>query len=106
MGIRFLRFCRRENRRSLASFDRKEIAHLGAIRIAQFCGGERLKIAAATAENRAILVHSLSTEIITEVFLERAGPIVLKTWLLELIAFRQIPVVDPARTGKPENYWK
>ena len=42
---------------SLASFDRKEKAHLGAINIARFCGGAA-KIAAATAENRAILVHS------------------------------------------------
>ena len=59
MGISFSPFNRRENRRSLASFDRKEIAHLGASKIARFCGGA-VKIAAATAENRAILVHSAS----------------------------------------------
>ena len=57
MGISFVRFYCRENRRSLASFDRKEIAHLGAIKTARCCGGA-VKNAAATAENRAILVHS------------------------------------------------
>ena len=57
VGISFSPFNRRENRRSLASFDHKEIAHLGAFKIARFCGGA-VKNAAATAENRAILVHS------------------------------------------------
>ena len=47
----------RENRRSLEIFFAEEIAHLGALKIARFCGGA-VKIAAATAENRAILVHS------------------------------------------------
>ena len=59
MGISFVGFYCRENRCSLASFDRKEIAHLEAIEIARCCGGA-VKIAAATAENRAILVHSSS----------------------------------------------
>ena len=57
MGIKFVPFNRRENRRSLAIFFAEEIAHLGALEIARFCGGA-VKIAAATAENRAILVHS------------------------------------------------
>ena len=57
MGIKFVPFNRRENRRSLAIFFAEEIAHLGALKIARFCGGA-VKIAAATAENRAILVHS------------------------------------------------
>ena len=57
VGIKFVPFNRRENRRSLAIFFAKEIAHLGALKIARFCGGA-VKIAAATAENRAILVHS------------------------------------------------
>ena len=57
MGIKVLLFNRRENRRSLAIFFAEEIAHLGALKIARFCGGA-VKIAAATAENRAILVHS------------------------------------------------
>ena len=56
MGISLAHFNRRENRRSLAILDRKEIAHLGAVKIARFCGGA-VKIA-ATAENHAILVHS------------------------------------------------
>ena len=58
MGIKFVPFHRRENRRSLAIFFAEEIAHLGALKIARFCGGA-VKIAAATAENRAILVHSV-----------------------------------------------
>ena len=55
--IIFTRFHRRENRGSLAIFFAEEIAHLGASkRRAIFPGA--VKIAAATAENRAILVHS------------------------------------------------
>ena len=57
MGIKFVLFNRRESRRSLAIFVAEEIAHLGALKIARFCGGA-VKIAAATAENRAILVDS------------------------------------------------
>ena len=57
VGIKFAPFSRRENRRSLAIFFAEEIAYLGALNIARFCGGA-VKIAAATAENRAILVHS------------------------------------------------
>ena len=57
MGIKFGPLNRRENRRSLAIFFAEEIAHLGALKIARFCGGA-VKIAAATAEDRAILVHS------------------------------------------------
>ena len=58
MGTKFVPFNRRENRRSLAIFFAEEIAHLGALKIARFCGGA-VKIVAATAENRAILVHSV-----------------------------------------------
>ena len=57
MGIKFVPFNRRENCRSLAIFFAEQIAHVGALKIARFCGGA-VKIAAATAENRAILVHS------------------------------------------------
>ena len=59
VGIKIFPFNRREDRRSLAIFFAEEIAHLGALKIARFCGGA-VKIAAATAENRAILVHSAS----------------------------------------------
>ena len=45
-------------------------------------------------------------KIITELILERAGPVIFKTFLLKLIAFRPIPVIFPARGAKPENYWK
>ena len=56
-GNQIFPFNRRENRRSLAIFFAEEIAHLGALKIARFCGGA-VKIAATTAENRTILVHS------------------------------------------------
>ena len=49
VGVKFVPF--------IAIFFAEEIAHLGALKIARFCGGA-VKIAAATAENRAILVHS------------------------------------------------
>ena len=49
---------------------------------------------------------AVRAEIITEIILERVGPVVFKTSLLELIAFRLIPVICPARLVKPENYWK
>ena len=53
----FTRLHRRRSRGSLAIFFAEEIAHLGASkRRAIFPGAA--KIAAATAENRAILVHS------------------------------------------------
>ena len=57
VGIKFVPFNRRENRRSLTIFFAEQIAPLGALKIARSCGGA-VKIAAATAENRAILVHS------------------------------------------------
>ena len=50
--------------------------------------------------------HTVRAEIITELILKRAGPIIFKTFLLELIAFRLIPVICHARGVKPENYWK
>ena len=41
MGINFVPVNRRESRRSLATFDRTDIAHLGVLNIARLCGGER-----------------------------------------------------------------
>ena len=55
--ISFTRFHRRKNRGSLAIFFAEEIAHLGASKSRAISPGA-VKIAAATAENRAILVHS------------------------------------------------
>ena len=49
---------------------------------------------------------SVRAEIITELIPKRAGPVIFKTFLLELIAFRPIPVICPARRVKPENDWK
>ena len=55
--IIFTRFHRRENRGSLAIFFAEEIAHLGASKSRAIFPGA-VKVATATAENRAILVHS------------------------------------------------
>ena len=55
--ITFTCFHRRKNRGSLAIFFAEEIAHLGASKSRAIFPGA-VKIAAATAENRAILVHS------------------------------------------------
>ena len=55
--IGFTRFHRRKNRGSLAIFFAEDIAHLGASKSRAISLGA-VKIAAATAENRAILVHS------------------------------------------------
>ena len=54
----------------------------------------------------ALRVITVRAEIITELMLKREGPVIFKTFLLELIAFRPIPVICPARGVKPENYWK
>ena len=51
-------------------------------------------------------LHTVRAKIITELILERAGPVIFKTFLLKLIALRLIPVISPARRAKPENYWK
>ena len=53
----FTHFIRRRNRGSLAIFFAEEIAHLGASKNRAIFWGA-VKIAAAAAENRAILVHS------------------------------------------------
>ena len=55
--IIFTRFHRRNNRGSLAILFAEEIAHLGASK-SRAIFPAAVKIAAATAENRAILVHS------------------------------------------------
>ena len=49
---------------------------------------------------------TVRAETITELILERAGPVIFKTLLLELIAFGLNPVICPARRAMPENYWK
>ena len=53
----FCPFSSQKNRGSLATFFAEEIAHLGASKSRAIFPGA-VKIAAATAENRAILVHS------------------------------------------------
>ena len=52
---------RRENRRSLAILDRKEVMHLGALRQPHNLSGSGQKIAAAKAALRAIWVQLLSS---------------------------------------------
>ena len=49
---------------------------------------------------------TVRAEITAELIPERAGPVTFKTFLLELIAVRPIPVISPARVVKPDNYWK
>ena len=58
--------------------------------------------------NHAVIFTEITVraEIITELILKRAGPVIFKTLLLELVAFGPIPVICPARGVKPENYWK
>ena len=52
------------------------------------------------------MLITVRAEISTEFILGREGPVIFKTFLLELIAFRLIPGICPARRAKPENYWK
>ena len=49
---------------------------------------------------------TVRAEIITELILERAGPVILKTFLLELIAFRLIPDFCPARREQTQQSLK
>ena len=48
---------------------------------------------------KSVIVYVIETEItvraeiVTELTLERAGPVIFKTFLLELLAFRLIPVI-------------
>ena len=48
---------------------------------------------------------AVRAETTTALILERADPIILKTFP-EIKAFRLIPVIRPARTAKPENHLK
>ena len=52
------------------------------------------------------LDNTVRAEIITELVPERLGPVIFNSFLLELITFRPIPAICPARRAKPENYWK
>ena len=51
--------------------------------------------------------HTVRTEIISEIILERASPVIFETSLLELVPFRLIPIICPARRTKPDffNYY-
>ena len=66
----FYPFSSQKNRGSLAIFFAEEIAHLAPQKVAIFPGA--VKIAAATAENRAILVHSDPTRFYTRVQQKKA----------------------------------
>ena len=50
--------------------------------------------------------NTIRAEIVTESILKRSGPIIFETFLLELNAFRLIPVICSATRAKPQNYWK
>ena len=56
MGINFAHFNRRENRRLLMIVDHKNTPHLGPDNITILRG--TVKNAAASLQNRAVLVHS------------------------------------------------
>ena len=56
------------------------------------------------ASNDFVADCTVRAEIITEPIPEKAGPVMSKTFLLELMAFRLIPVICSARRAKPENY--
>ena len=51
---------------------------------------------------RCCFKSTVRAESITELILERAGPVIFKTFLLEIIAFRLIPVICPAGQAKPD----
>ena len=53
-----------------------------------------------------LFVCTVRAEIITKLILESAGPVISKTFSLEFISFRLIPVICPAGKSKPGNYWK
>ena len=58
------------------------------------------------AEKKPIKGPTVRAEIITELILERAGPIIFWIFYRKLKAFRLIPVIWPAIRARPEKYWK
>ena len=85
MRIIFTRFHRRKHRGSLAIFFAEKIAHLGASNSRAVFPGV-VEIAAATAENRAIYVHSAVHPTLLRFFLvfgpkAAANPTLIKTWV-------------------------
>ena len=42
-------------------------------------------------------LHTVGAKIITELIFKTAGPVIFETFLLELMAFRMIPVICPAK---------
>ena len=83
--IIFTRFHRRTNRGSLAIFFAEKIAHLGASKSRAIFPGA-VKIATATAENRAILVHSAPNSRVG-VFKVRERPAGLIRLVLTVLVF-------------------
>ena len=63
-----------------------------------------LKVLSIVLRGKSVDLSTVCTEIIAELILERAGPVIFQTLSQELKAFRQIPVICPARRAKPENY--
>ena len=59
---------------------------------------------AVSKKTKPIFQHTLRAEMVTELILERAGPVIFNTFLLELIAVAVglIPVICPARRAKTE----
>ena len=56
---------------------------------------------------RALAIESaIRAESISELILERAGPVISKIFFSGIIAFRLIPVIVLQEEQKPENDWK
>ena len=56
--------------------------------------------------NVFLKLDTASAEFFAELILERAGPVILKTVVLEFLAFRQIPAICLAGRAFRENCWK
>ena len=50
--------------------------------------------------------EEVRAEIITELILERVGPVILKTFFTGIKSFQTDPSNLSCKKSKPENYWK
>ena len=77
------------------------------LQLASECSCKNAKSTASSTHSANEFSCTVHAEIIIELILERAGSVIFnKNFLLELIAFRLIPVIGPARRAKLEIYWK
>ena len=64
-----------------------------------------LSLSLSLYPSSALVLHPIYLLSAPKLLLERAGPVSLKTFFPELIAFRLIPDICSARRAKPENDW-